>query len=173
MSRFTTAKALKGTPISFVSKYDAAIDWLNFRDGDHQFVTPERFDSERDIWQARLPINEGCEPATFIAHAPSEREFSLALAAAGIDFDDKKMPVLAGMEGFAGSALALSEFWFHLGRFCVDDCPSEKGLIELETWRRISRVTDTCLKAHPELEQILTELGCYLQIKQGQASPNS
>lgn len=173
MSRFTVAKALKGDPISFISKFDAAIDWPSFRDGNHQPITPERFDSERDNWQPRLPFKEGAEPATFIAHAPSEREFALALAAAGIEFGDDKMPNLAGMEGMASSALALNEFWFHLGRFCVDDCPSEKGLIELETWRRISRVTDSCLKAHPELEQILTELGCYLQIKQGQASPNS
>lgn len=173
MSRFTVAKALKGDPITFISKYDAAIDWGKLTDLDGKPLSPERFDSERDTWQHRLPIKEGCEPATFIAHAPSEREFALALAAAGVEFDDEKMPNLAGMEGLASSALALNEFWFHLGRFCADDCPSEKGLIQLESWRRISRVTDACLKEHPELEQILTELGCYLQISQGNASPNS
>jgi hypothetical protein len=173
MSRFTVAKALKGNPISFVSKYDAAIDWPGFFDKSGNLITPERFDSERSEHQDRVPYKYGMEPAIFIAHAPSEREFALALAAAGIDFDERKMPILAGMEGVAGSALALSEFWFHLGRFCVDDCPSEKGLIELEGWRRISRVTDACLKAHPELEQILAELGCFLQIEQGKSSPNS
>ncbi len=173
MSRFTVAKALKGNPISFVSKYDAAIDWPRFFDKNGDLITPERFDSERAEHQDRVLYKDGMEPAFFIAHAPSEREFALALAAAGIDFDEKKMPILAGMEGVAGSALALNEFWFHLGRFCVDDCPSEKGLIELEGWRRISRVTDACLKAHPELEQILSELGCFLQIQQGKSSPNS
>lgn len=173
MSRFTVAKALKGDPITFVSKYDAAIDWPHCVDGNGDPITPERYDSERDQWRKFLAFKEGCEPAIFIAHAPSERELALALAAAGVEFDDEKMPNLAGMEGLASSALALNEFWFHLGRFCVDDCPSEKGLIQLESWRRISRVTDACLKEHPELEQILTELGCYLQISQGNASPNS
>ena len=41
-----------------------------------------------------------------------------SLAAAGVEFDDEKMPNLAGMEGLASSAWPQREFWFHLGRFC-------------------------------------------------------
>ena len=45
MSRFTVAKALKGDPITFISKYDAAIDWGKLTDLDGKPLSPERFDS--------------------------------------------------------------------------------------------------------------------------------